>query len=352
VTRTAGSKPKLRVVVVEDSLVQRTHLVRTLEAEGDIEVIGEAESAAEAVALIARVKPDVVTLDLEIPGGGGQHVIEQVMGHSPTPILVLSGTLTDRTSVPAVEALVAGAVDALPKPSSWRAADEATLRRTVRVLRGVTVLRHPRARLQPIADAPGERSTAAVPSGRRIVAIAASTGGPPALAQVLSGLAGLRAPVLVVQHIHPDFVDGLVSWMARASGLPVQLAEAGASPARGTVYIAGGGNHLRLGPDRRLVLDPEPPTLHRPSADELFHSVAENAGPDGIGVVLTGMGDDGASGLLALRSAGGMTIAQNEASCAVYGMPRAAVRRGAVMEVVALDEVARAVMRAGSGCLT
>ena len=340
----------MRVVVVEDSLVQRTHLVRTLEAEGDIVVVGEAADALEAVAVVARVRPDVVTLDLEIPGGGGQHVIEQVMGHSPTPILVLSASLTDRTSVPAVEALVAGAVDAFPKPSRWQATDEAALRRTVRSLRGVTVLRHPRARLRkPAIAVPDEHPRAVAPGDRRVVAIAASTGGPPALAQVLSGLAGLRAPVLVVQHLHPDFVDGLVSWMSRESGLPVKLAEAGAALERGVVYIAGGGTHLRVGPDRRIVLAPEPATLHRPSADELFHSVAEHVGPDGIGVVLTGMGDDGAAGLLALRRAGGTTIAQDEATCAVYGMPRAAVRVGAVMEIVALDAVAGTLMRANQG---
>lgn len=345
----------LRVVVVEDSLVQRTHLVRTLEADGDIVVVGEAENAGEAITLVASVRPDVVTLDLEIPGGGGQHVIEQVMGNSPTPILVLSASLTDRTSVPAVEALVAGAVDALPKPSTWKAADEATLRRAVRSLRGVTVLRHPRARLRrPPVSGTGtrERPSAAAPNGRRVVAIAASTGGPPALAQVLSGLADLRAPVLVVQHIHADFVNGLVSWMARESGLPVRLAEHGAALERGTVYIAGAATHLRVGADRRIVLAGEPRTLHRPSADELFASVAEHVGSDGIGVVLTGMGDDGAAGLLALRRAGGTTIAQDEKSCAVYGMPRAAVRLGAVMEVVPLDGIVLAVKRASSRCRT
>jgi two-component system, chemotaxis family, protein-glutamate methylesterase/glutaminase len=346
---TARLAAPVRVVVVEDSLVQRTHIVRTLEAEGDIVVVGEAVGAVEAVALIARVRPDVVTLDLEIPGGGGHYVIEQVMAHLPTPILVLSASLTSRTSAPAVEALVSGAVDAFPKPSRWRASDEAALRRTVRSLRGVTLLRSPRAR--PPTGAP-PRPTArlsTLPSlGQYVVAIAASTGGPPALAQVLSGLAGLNAPVLIVQHLHPDFVDGLVSWMARESGLPARLAVAGAKLERGVVYIAGGGRHLRVGPDRRIILHAEPPSLHRPSADQLFASVADNIGPDGIGVVLTGMGDDGAAGLLALREAGGVTIAQDEATSAVYGMPRAAFRLGAAGEICALENVADAVLRAGN----
>ena len=184
------------------------------------------------------------------------------------------------------------------------------------------------------------------PDGPRVVAIAASTGGPPALAEVLSGLGGLHAPVLVVQHLHAEFVEGLVSWMERVSGLPVRLGDHGAALESGTVYIARGDMHLRLGPERKLVLGREPDTIHRPSADELFHSLAEHAGPAGIGVVLTGMGDDGAAGLLALRQAGGTTLAQDEASCAVFGMPRAAQRVGAVAEMLPLQRIARAIARA------
>src|SRR5205823_9251954 len=189
------------------------------------------------------------------------------------------------------EALAAGAVDALPKPDRWTPQAEAAMRRTVRSLRGVTVIRHPRGRLNP---APRTASTATTGTGRpgRIVAIAASTGGPPALATVLSGLAGLAAPVLVVQHMHPDFVDGLVVWMERTSALPVQLASDGVALRAGVVSIGPGDTHLKVDGNLRIVLNPEPATRHRPSADELFGSVAASCGPVGIGVVLTGMGDD------------------------------------------------------------
>jgi two-component system chemotaxis response regulator CheB len=157
---------------------------------------------------------------------------------------------------------------------------------------------------------------------------------------VLSGLAGLAAPVLVVQHLHADFTSGLVEWMTRAGALPAQIARHGELPRPGQVYIAPGGLHLRLGPNRRLVLSPAPPSLHCPSADELFSSVAEHAGARGVGVVLTGMGDDGARGLLAMRRAGGRTFGQDEGTCAVFGMPQAAERIGALAELLPLDKLA------------
>ena len=338
----------VRVVVVEDSAVQRAHLVRTLEGEGDIEVVGQAVGAAEAVALVERLRPDVVTMDLQIPGGGGQHAIEQIMAHTPTPIVVLSGRVATQQSTEAVEALLAGAVDALPKPDRWTAEAEAAVRTRVRALRGVTVLRHPRGRL---TSAPRAAPTTAAATGRpgRVVAIAASTGGPAALATMLSGLAGLAAPVLVVQHLHPDFVNGLVAWMQRVSALPVKLASHGAALQGGVVYLGPGGTHLKVDGDLRIVLDPEPETIHRPSANELFGSVAAHAGSGGIGVVLTGMGDDGTAGLLALRARGGLTIGQDQGSCAVFGMPRAAEQAGAVIAMLPIDGIAAAVLRGAKG---
>ncbi|MBV8692810.1 MAG: response regulator [Actinobacteria bacterium] len=341
---TSVRRPRVRVVVVEDSTVQRAHLVHTLQADGDIEVIGEAADAPDAVARVAELRPDVVTVDLQIPGGGGQHVIEQVMAHTPTPILVLSAKVAGPQSAPAIDALVAGALDAAPKPARWTAVEEGDLRRRVRALNGVTVLRHPRGRLvNARAEARGFCRT-----GEPVVAIAASTGGPPALATVLSGLARVGAPVLVVQHIHDDFVDGLVSWMARVAPLPVRMAAAGDRLHPGTVYIGPGGCHLRVDRDLRVVLDPEPVTTHRPSADELFRSIAQHVGRSAVGVVLTGMGDDGAAGLLAIRNAGGRTLAQDQATSAVFGMPRAAYLAGAVEQQVAIDDMADAIVRAAA----
>ena len=180
---------------------------------------------------------------------------------------------------------------------------------------------------------------------RATVAIAASTGGPGALATVLSGLGGLAAPVLVVQHLHPDFVEGLVASLGRVSALPVELARQGSVLRGGVVYIGPGGTHLKIDGELRIVLDPQPATTHRPSANELFGSVATNAGSGGIGVVLTGMGDDGTIGLLALRACGGLTFGQDKASCTVFGMPRAAQEAGAVDDLLPVDGIAAAILR-------
>jgi two-component system chemotaxis response regulator CheB len=333
-----------RVVVVEDSQVQRAHLVQTLQAEGDIAVVGEAAGAVEAIKLVQSLRPDVVTLDLQIPDGGGQLVIEQLMEVAPTPILVLSGAIASRTSVAAVEALVAGAVDALPKPTRWGSSEEAALRGHVRLVSGVAVV-HRRP-----AGAPRRRATVAgrAETGRptSIVAIGASTGGPAALAEVLSGLGGLQASVVVVQHLHADFVGGLVTWMQRVATMPVELARAGEQLRPGVITIAPGGLHLRIDPEGRIVLDPFPESLHRPSVDELFSSLAKRPTGRNVGVLLTGMGDDGAAGMLELRRRGDVTIAQDEATSVVFGMPRAAQRLGAVAQVRPLERIAAAIVRA------
>lgn len=330
-----------RVVVVEDSPVQRAQLVRTLEAEGDIHVVGQAWGAAEAIRLVQALRPDVVTLNLQIPDGGGQHAIEQIMAFSPTPILVLSATASSLESQAAVRALLAGAMDALPKPTTWDAAAEHALRARIRTLQKVTVVRHTRGGRGP-ARLP-DRTRRSHLTGQAVVAIGASAGGPPALATLLSGLGGLQAPVLVVQHLHENFVDGLVSWMAGASALPVQLARHGTKLEPGVVYIAPGGTHLRLGTGYQIELNDNPPAVHRPSVDVLFSSVAQRAEGPKVGVLLTGMGQDGAAGLLELRQRQGLTIAQDEATSAVFGMPKAAQRLGAATQILPLGEIAAAV---------
>jgi two-component system chemotaxis response regulator CheB len=335
-----------RVVVVESSQQERAHLVQTLEASRDITVVGQAAGAVEAIRMVQDVRPDVVTLDLQIPDGGGQQVIEQLMAFAPTPILVLSGSIASRESLEAVDALVAGAVDVLPKPRVWSGAEEEALRAQVRLVGGVTVVRHPRARLP--ASRRASRNDDDRPSAHPVVAIGASTGGPAALAEILDGLAGLEASVLVVQHLHPDFVGGLVSWMTRVSPLPVELARDGDRLRAGVAYIAPGGTHLRIGPDDRMVLDAAPEMLHRPSVDVLFSSLAERVNGTNIGVLLTGMGEDGARGLLALRRGGAVTIVQDEETSVVFGMPRAAQRLGAALHVLPLDRIAKTIMRAAS----
>ncbi|MEO5898811.1 MAG: chemotaxis protein CheB, partial [Ilumatobacteraceae bacterium] len=269
-SRAVARGAPIRVVVVEDSLVQRAFLVGVLEADGDIVVVGQATTAREAIVAVGQMLPDVVTLDLQIPEGGGQYALEQIMALTPTPVVVLSGTVQNEKSAPAIDALVAGALLALPKPLRWTPALEHELRRNVRMLRNVPVIRrlkglHPARSTGPTGPtagvAPPTTTTAA--SSTTVVAIGASTGGPPALATVLGGLVGLRAPVLVVQHLHAYFVSGLVDWMARVSPLPVVVAVHGQELRRGCVYIAPGGTHLRVAPGRRIELAERPATLHR-----------------------------------------------------------------------------------------
>jgi len=334
--------------------VQRAKLVAVLEADDDIRVVGEATTALEAIALVASLRPDVVTLDLNIPDGGGQFALEQIMANTPTPILVLSSTVSDKSSAPAVEALVGGALLAVPKPTQWTAEFESELRRNVRTIRDVTVIRHPRGRLGRLPMRPSRLSSlprAATSSSRVnraescVVAIAASTGGPQALATILEGLASLKAPVLIVQHIHPDFANGLVDWMARVSPLEVVLAVHGQTLRAGCVYIAPGATHLRITREWRIELVDTPVTVHRPSADQLFESVALHARERGVGVILTGMGDDGAAGLAAMHRSGALTIAQDQATSAVFGMPQAAQKLGIVDQQLPLPGIAAAILR-------
>jgi two-component system chemotaxis response regulator CheB len=265
------------------------------------------------------------------------------MAFSPTPILVLSATVTNRGSQAAVQALLAGAMQALPKPTSWDTSAERALRERVRTLKKVSVVRHTRGGRVPAQLQ--TRTRAGPGAGRAVVAIGASAGGPSALATVLSGLEGLRASVLVVQHLHADFVGGLVSWMAGVSALPVELALNGARLQPGVVYIAPGGTHLKLGTGHQIELAGGLPSVHRPSVDVMFSSVAQRAEGPKVGVLLTGMGKDGAAGLLELRERQALTIAQDEATSAVFGMPQAAQRLDAATQILPLGEIAAAVKR-------
>lgn len=330
----------VRAVLVQENSLRRTQLVEALQRDGDIRV-GTVSSATEAISLVAADRPDIVIIDLTLTDGGSRYAVEQIMARTPTPILLILGRLDDRHSPRAVEALVAGALDAIAPPTPGNARVESELRHQVRQLRRVTVIRHPRGGR---AATPPPRP---VRGGRPpVVAIGASTGGPSAVSTVLSGLAGLEAPVLVVQHLHPDFTSGLLDLLGRASPLPVRMAEHGRLLSPGTVYLAPGHLHLKLGAGLRIELDPLPLGLHRPAVDQLFSSLAGHAGSGGVGVLLTGMGEDGARGLLDLHRAGGRTLAQDRATSAVFGMPQAAARLGAVTDLLPLGQLAAAILRA------
>lgn len=326
------------MVVVSDSAARRAEVIGALEGDGGIVVVGQAGDAVDAVHTMMDLHPDVATVDL--PESSRQHAVEQIMNVAPTPILVVLPAPLDEGGLPRL--MRAGAVGGIERPARWTPAAEAQVRRHIRLLRSVAVVRHPRgARSGGRVPAPPAATGDRAPT--RLVAIAASSGGPPALAAVLGGLADVGAPVMVVQHMHADFVAGLVSWMDQVAPMPVRLARHGETAQAGVVYIGPAGVHLKVGPGLGTELDPRPPSRHRPSANELFLSVARHVGSGSVGVVLTGMGDDGAAGLLALRQVGGLTIAQDGPTSAVFGMPNAAAQAGAAARVLPLEKIAAAV---------
>lgn len=318
----------VRVLICEDSTVYAVGLRRTLEYDRDITVVGVCPTAEEALAELPTTRPDLVTMDLELPGMDGLAAVEEIMSSGPVPVVVLS-SYVGPDGEKAAAALGAGAVDACAKgdldladPAGVTAA---AFRARIRALARVPVIRHPRARLRLARNA--QR-----PGGRRasVIGICASTGGPQVLFHVLSSLPpNYPIPLLLVQHMGPGFTEGLVRWLDRNVGLEVTMAEDGRPLAAGA-WVAPEGAHLGLGGDGRLVLDRDAPSgPHRPSADALLNSIAARAGRASAAVVLTGMGRDGAAGAAAVRRAGGLVIAQDEASSAVFGMPKAAIEQGA-----------------------
>jgi two-component system chemotaxis response regulator CheB len=329
------------VLVCEDSKTFAAALTRTLEHGGDIEVVGVCSTAEAAMADLARLEPDLITIDIQLPGISGLEAVEQIMSVRPTPILVLSARIGDDGNA-AAAALAAGALEAMGKaelslldPGGEAAA---AFRRRVKLLSRARVIRHPRARLTPRASHP----PSALARRDGVVGICASTGGPQALAAVLSEIpASYPLPILVVQHLATGFTEGLARWLDDVVPLPVRLAEQGAAATAG-VTVAPDGAHLVLRPGGILMLDRQSPEgLHRPSADVLLASIAASSKSAGVGVVLTGMGRDGAAGLEAIREAGGLTIAQDEATSAIYGMPREAAKRGARL-ILPLGDIAGA----------
>jgi len=319
-----------RVLICEDSITYATGLSRLLSRDPDISVVGVCASAEEAIVRLGQLdpKPHLLTMDLELPGMSGGDAIEQIMNVQPIPILVLAGG-ADRGSPPALASLAAGALEVLSKDAldlrDPAGADAASFCRRVKLLSGVRVLRHPRGGLsrRPDEDAGSPPRTASV------IGICASVGGPRALASVLAELpAGFAIPILVVQHIGDGFVGGFARWLD--DQVPPTVRLAGSGPLAPGIWIAPEGAHLTLSATRSLRLDERgDPGPHRPSGDVLLRSIATGAGAGGVAVVLTGMGRDGADGLGAVQRAGGLTIAQDQASCAVFGMPSAAAEQGA-----------------------
>jgi two-component system chemotaxis response regulator CheB len=360
-TERAAREP-VPLLLVDDSAVQRRFLRAALDS-AEFNVVGEARNGREAVAMVERLRPAAVLMDLDLPVMNGIEAIERIMASRPTPIVVYSAFVDGDHSTNAIEALAAGAVDVVAKPS-WGETGvlddyAAELRRRMRVAARVMVITHPRGRLRstaprvtkiapPPAVAGGTRVVEPDPDAVRrpgtvaLVAIGASTGGPQALATVLGGLPADFAPaVLVVQHMADGFIPGLVSWLDQLCPLPVVMGQTGRRLQPGVVTVAPSGLNLLVRDHLRVVCEPAPARqFHVPGIDASFESIAESVGAEAVGVVLTGMGRDGAVGLKAMRERGAVTVGQDEATSAVYGMPAAAWTAGAVEHQLPLADIA------------
>jgi two-component system chemotaxis response regulator CheB len=336
----------IRVLVVDDSPTVRRYLCEVLSRDPGFLVVGSVGSGEEAIRACRALRPDVITLDIAMPGMDGLAVTEQIMAYQPTPIVVVSAAANRAESSVAFSALAAGAVEVLDKPGGTSAGDRwerrllATVRRASRIrvithVRGRTPARPVLARAEPLPPA-----TAPV----RVIGIGASTGGPGTLRAILTDLpADVAVPMLAVIHMDRSFDASFVAWLAGQVPRPVALAKDGMPlppVGRGVVLVAPAGRHLVLdGTILRLVAGP-PRHACLPSIDTLFESLAASLGPETAGCLLTGMGRDGARGLLAIRRAGGHTVAQDQASSVVFGMPAAAIELGGAECVAAAEGIA------------
>ena len=341
---------RVRVLVVEDSATVRQRLVETLAADPDIDLIGEAEDGKQAVDMCMRHRPDVITMDMMMPVMSGLAATEYIMAHQPTPILIVSASLNRGELFKIYDALSAGAVDVLEKPTGeelhgvW----ERRLLSAVKLVAKIKVITHPRAKLEVrrrqleasvhVPGGPARPSPAPID----IVAIGASTGGPGAVVEVIRRLpARFQIPILVVVHMNVPFGSAFTDWLDAQIERPASAPENGApvASARGRVIVAPSGQHIEVRGGRMfLTLDAERHSC-RPSVDVLFETIAADYGASAAACLLTGMGRDGALGLLKIRESGGTTIAQDEATSVIYGMPRVAAALGAAIHVLPLSEI-------------
>ncbi len=338
-----------RLLIVEDSPTCREYLRHILERDGGFRVVGTAADGEEAVRMALLLKPDVITMDLHLPRMSGIEASRKILEVLPVPIVVVSDLWETREVQRAFEAMEIGAVAGVQKPAGIGHPDrEASARRLVRTVQLMAEL--PVVRRLPKTPAPPKKSSA---ESRRnasplrcplsVVAIGASTGGPPVLKEILSHLpASFPAPVVIVQHISPGFLDGMLEWLQRTSALRLRVPVPGEKLEPGTVFFAPDGLHMELEPAGTVRLIDGPPQHGvKPSVSVLFGSVAASYGATAAAVLLTGMGKDGARELGLLREKGSLTVAQNEESCVVFGMPGEAVQRGAAEWVLAPHDIAR-----------
>ncbi|MBI5510735.1 MAG: chemotaxis-specific protein-glutamate methyltransferase CheB [Deltaproteobacteria bacterium] len=340
----------INVLVVEDSRASRDYLVYVLETDPEIRVIDTTDSGEAALELVAKHRPDAVLMDIHLPGIDGLETTRRIMSSNPVPIVVCTASTSFDQVRTAMLALEAGALAVLKKPKGLgdpdADAEAAAIIQALKLMSEVKLVKRwnrAAAATAVVAAAAAEPETlAAVARDAAIVAIGASTGGPPIVMQVLVGLLPtFPVPILLVQHMATGFAVGFAEWLATGSGLPVRIARGGEMPLPGHVYVAPDDHHLRVGPRGELQTTRDAPHHGlRPSVGILFRSMAERLGRRAVGVLLTGMGRDGAEELKLMADQGALTIAQDEASCVVFGMPAEAIRLGAARFVLPPQKIA------------
>jgi two-component system chemotaxis response regulator CheB len=335
----------IRVLVAEDSLITSKLITGILESDPDIKVVGVARNGQEAIQMAAKLRPDLITMDIHMPVMDGTEATKQIMAYTPTPILLLTSSTLHEGVGKVFDAISFGALDIINKDLLNDVMVNESVGKSLidraKLLVRIRVITHPLAKLQRREAAAGFLAGIQTQAQRKIVGIAASTGGPEALQIVLRALpADFPVPIVVVQHITPGFVAGLAEWLGHYSPLKVKVAENDDVLKQGTVYIAPTELQMQVTQERHIEIHNDPAVDgQRPSGTVLFKSLAEYHGKNSLGVILTGMGRDGARGLKELHDAGGHVIAQSEPSCVVYGMPKSAVELGCVDEVVAVEDI-------------
>ena len=341
----------IRVLVVDDSSVSREHIVYILSLDPEIEIIGTARDGEEAVALARRWRPDVVTMDIHMPTMDGFEATRRIMETSPVPIVIVTGVLNPREAATTFRVMEAGALAIVRKPAGPGSPENQTaideLTGTIKLMSEVKVVRRWPGYRQPTVKLPPEVETREreLPGSARVVAIGASTGGPSVLKTILSGLPrGFPVPILIVQHMAAGFLQGMLDWLSESSGVPLHIAAQGQRIEPGHAYFAPDHFNMGIGEGGTIALSSEPNEERGawPSVSHLFRSVAEVYGPAAIGILLTGMGVDGAAELRLLKDKGALTFAQDRASSVIYGMPGAAEELQAATFILPPEEIAAA----------
>jgi len=338
-----GERRTIKVVVVDDSALMRQMLTSVLQSDSDIEVVGAAPDALTARQMIKDLNPDLITLDVEMPGMDGLTFLEKIMKLRPMPVIMVS-SLTRKGAQTTIKALEHGAVDFVPKPSG-------SAQQGLSELRSHLVSK---VRAAASANVTGKKQECQQPTfagilGRRcdteLIAIGSSTGGVVAVQSLLTALPEQSPPIVIAQHMPPSFTKSFAARLDQNCHLSVVEASDGERIEPGHVYVAPGDHHLEVYRRQHGLVchlqDGSPVSGHRPSVDVLFQSVAQQIGKNAIGIILTGMGRDGADGLLSMRQAGAPTLGQSETSCVVYGMPRAAKEIGAVVAELPLEGITK-----------